>query len=228
MFKFFFMIILLPLSSYGSSLKSLNHQTQPFSLPSLSFKIDALEPAIDAKTMEVHHGKHHQGYIHNLNKALEAKTDKISLYELLANTSKHPLSVRNNAGGHWNHSFFWTLLKSPHDKSKMSNALKKAIVKQFKSVENFKEEFTSHALGLFGSGWVWLIKDKNGRLQITTTQNQDNPLMDVASTKGTPILGLDVWEHAYYLSYQNRRSEYINKFWDIVDWTQVSNYFKEK
>jgi Fe-Mn family superoxide dismutase len=192
-----------------------------FQLPQLPYAYDALEPIIDARTMEIHHTKHHQAYVDNLNKAI-AGTDaeSLSLEQICGFVSTHSMAVRNNAGGHRNHSFFWTLL-TPVGSSKMSAALEKRFIETFGSVEEFKVQFGQAALSRFGSGRAWLVKTPDGKLVITSTPNQDNPLMDLAEVKGTPLLGLDVREHAYYLNYQNRRAEYVEKFWDIVNWDVV-------
>ncbi|MCC7004462.1 superoxide dismutase [Candidatus Nomurabacteria bacterium] len=194
-----------------------------FELPKLKYEYTALEPHIDAKTMEIHHTKHHQGYIDKLNKAIAgSQWDGKSLEEILANVSKLDRGLRNNAGGHWNHSFFWEIL-SP-EKSEPTSELLSAIEKDFGSFEEFKNKFTESASTLFGSGWVWLIKQGDS-LKIIQTPLQDNPLMDDAREKGTPILGLDVWEHAYYLKYQNKRPDYINAFWNVVDWGKVTELY---
>ena len=189
-----------------------------FELPKLKYSYDALEPRIDAKTMEIHHTKHHQAYIDNLNKALPENTK--SLEEILENVSTYPVAVRNNAGGHWNHSFFWEIM-SPNAGGEPTGELAEEINKSFGSFEKFKEEFENAAKTRFGSGWAWLVKNSDG-LKICSTPNQDNPLMDLAEVKGTPLLGLDVWEHAYYLKYQNKRADYIAAFWNVVDWAVVS------
>ena len=196
-----------------------------FTLPALPFAPAALEPHIDAKTMEIHHGKHHQAYITNLNNAVAATPalQGQSLEDLLATISQHAPVVRNNAGGHWNHSFFWNLL-SPTPTTP-SAALSDAIASTFGSLEAFKEAFEKEGLARFGSGWVWLVKTPEGKLVITSTPNQDNPLMDSAPVKGTPILGNDVWEHAYYLHYQNRRADYLKAFWNVLNWHQASAHF---
>jgi Fe-Mn family superoxide dismutase len=196
-----------------------------FELPALPYASDALEPHFDKATMEIHHGKHHNAYVTNLNKALEG-TDQAnkSIEEILKNISKAAPAVRNNGGGHYNHSLFWKIL-SPKGGGKPTGDLGAAIDKKFGSFEKFKEEFSNAGATRFGSGWAWLIVN-NGNLEVCSTPNQDNPLMDVAEKKGTPILGLDVWEHAYYLKYQNRRPDYIAAFWNVVDWEAVSERFK--
>lgn len=200
-----------------------------FELPKLKYSYDALEPHIDAQTMEIHHTKHHQGYIDKLNKAVSGtEWEGKSIEEILANVSKLDRGVRNNAGGHWNHSFFWNIL-SP-EKSEPMGELLTAIEKDFGSFEEFKNKFTESATTLFGSGWVWLIV-QDGNLKIVQTPLQDNPLMDLpaqagdAKECGTPILGLDVWEHAYYLKYQNKRPDYINAFWEVVDWKKATEIY---
>jgi Fe-Mn family superoxide dismutase len=201
-----------------------------FELPKLRYLYDALEPHIDAKTMEIHHTKHHQTYIDKLNKAIEGTewADK-SLEEILANVSKLERLVRNNAGGHWNHSFFWEII-GPNGGAPEGDLLE-AINKSFGSFEEFKNKFTESATTLFGSGWVWLVV-QDGALKIIQTPLQDNPLMDLpaqagdAKEKGVPILGLDVWEHAYYLKYQNRRAEYVTAFWNVINWEEVDKRFK--
>jgi Fe-Mn family superoxide dismutase len=194
----------------------------PFTLPGLPYDASALSAAIDEQTMNLHHGKHHRAFVDNLNKAAasDPALGKKSVEEILASVSAYPASVRNNAGGHWNHSFFWTIM-SP-EKTEPSPALAKAISSTFGSMEAFKKKFEEAGMKQFGSGWVWLIVDDKGALQITTTPNQDNPLMNDAPVRGTPILGNDLWEHAYYLRYNNRRAEYLSKWWDVVNWTKVS------
>ena len=196
-----------------------------FTLPALPYAFNALEPHIDARTMEIHHGKHHNTYVTNLNNAI-AGTDaeKLSIEEICKNISKYPAAVRNNGGGHYNHSLFWTLL-GPNGGGAPSGAVADAIKSAFGSFDEFKTKFAAAATGRFGLGWAWLIVDAGGKLQITSTPNQDNPLMDVAEGRGTPILGLDVWEHAYYLNYQNRRPDYITAFWNIVNWDEVAKRF---
>jgi Fe-Mn family superoxide dismutase len=193
-----------------------------FTLPALPYAFNALEPHIDARTMEIHHGKHHNAYVTNLNSAIAGKPEEnLSIEEICKSVSKYPAAVRNNGGGHFNHSLFWTLL-SPSGGGAPSGAVADAIKGAFGSFDEFKTKFTAAATGRFGSGWAWLIVDASGKLQITSTPNQDNPLMDVAEGRGTPVLGLDVWEHAYYLNYQNRRPDYIAAFWNIVNWNEVA------
>jgi Fe-Mn family superoxide dismutase len=195
-----------------------------FALPPLGFNYDALEPFIDRQTMEVHYSKHHQAYVNKLNEA-KAKVKDLNnktLNEVLANINNIPkdlqVAIRNNAGGHYNHSLFWTLLKT---NSTPSEKLVKLINKNFESLENFKTLFANAAMGIFGSGWVWLIK-QDGKLKIITTPNQDNPLMTgISKDLGTPIIALDIWEHAYYLKYQNKRAEYITAFWSVLNWEKV-------
>ncbi len=196
-----------------------------FELPKLSYSYDALEPHIDAKTMEIHHTKHHAAYINNANAALEGTADaNTSVEDLLANISKQSVAVRNNAGGHYNHNLFWEVI-GPNAGGTPSGDLLEAINASFGSFDSFKEEFAKAAATRFGSGWAWLVKTDDGKLAVTSTPNQDNPLMDVAEVKGTPILGLDVWEHAYYLNYQNRRPDYIAAFWNVVNWDAVAAKF---
>ncbi len=198
-----------------------------FELPSLPYAFEALEPHIDARTMEIHHGKHHQAYVNNLNNALEDNADAAgkSLEDILASMSKFPMAVRNNGGGHWNHSLFWQLL-SPTGGGLPSGKLADAITASFSSFDAFKEQFNTAATTRFGSGWAWLVLHGD-KLVVTSTANQDNPLMDIAEVKGTPILALDVWEHAYYLHYQNRRPDYIGAFWNVVNWEKASALFEE-
>ena len=196
-----------------------------FELPALPYAHNALEPHIDARTMEIHHGKHHQAYVNNLNNAVKGNAaDGIELSELVHNISKYSPAIRNNGGGHWNHSFFWGIM-GPNAGGQPTGALMDAIVASFGSFDAMKEQFNSAATTRFGSGWAWLIVHDH-KLAITSTPNQDNPLMDVAEVKGTPILGLDVWEHAYYLHYQNRRPDYIGAFWNVVNWSAVNAHFE--
>jgi Fe-Mn family superoxide dismutase len=195
-----------------------------FELPKLAYEYTALEPHIDAKTMEIHHSKHHNAYVTNLNNAI-AGTDaeKLSIEEICKNISKYPVAVRNNGGGHFNHSMFWTIL-APNAGGAPTGEIADAIIASFGSFDKMKEEFNKAATTRFGSGWAWLVKH-DGKLVITSTPNQDNPLMDIAEVKGTPILGLDVWEHAYYLHYQNRRPDYINAFFNVINWDAVAKKY---
>ena len=196
-----------------------------FTLPALPYAFDALEPHIDIQTMQIHHGKHHQAYVDNLNKAIAGtEHENKTLEQLIANAGKISPAVRNNGGGHWNHSFFWQIL-SANAGGKPSGALADAINSSFGSFEGFQEKFNTAGTSRFGSGWAWLII-KDDKLEITSTPNQDNPLMDVAETKGKPILGVDVWEHAYYLKYQNRRPDYLKAVWNVINWKKVEEHFK--
>jgi Fe-Mn family superoxide dismutase len=196
-----------------------------FTLPPLPYAHDALEPHIDAQTMQIHHGKHHQAYVDNLNKAIAGtEHENKSLEELVANASKISPAVRNNGGGHWNHSFFWEIL-GPNGGGQPTGKLSEAINAGFGSLDGLKEKVNAAGTTRFGSGWAWLVV-KDGKLEVTSTPNQDNPLMDVAEVKGTPVLGIDVWEHAYYLKYQNRRPEYLAAFWSAVNWTKVAERFE--
>jgi len=198
-----------------------------FTLPQLPYSFNALEPHIDAKTMEIHHGKHHQAYVTNLNNAIaNSDAEKLSIEELCKNISKYPAPVRNNGGGHYNHSLFWTLMKQ-NGGGNPAGALGEAINAAFGSFDEFKTKFAAAGTGRFGSGWAWLIVGADKKLAITSTPNQDNPLMDVAEVKGSPVLGLDVWEHAYYLNYQNRRPDYITAWWNVINWDEVSKRFSE-
>lgn len=224
--KIMLFLVLVPMTSFAFSLKSLNSQKAPFELPKLAYPTDALVPVIDQQTMEIHHGRHHKAFTDNLNAALDDQMKKASLLEILQNVSKHPTAVRNNAGGYWNHSFFWGHLRAESRPTKMSEDLEKAIVSSFGSVDEFKAEFEKQATRLFGSGWVWLIKAEDGKLKVVSTPNQDNPLMDVSPERGMPILSLDVWEHAYYLAYQNKRADYVKNFWRVVNWEQVARNFR--
>lgn len=197
-----------------------------FELPKLSYAYEALEPNIDARTMEIHHSKHHQAYINNLNAALTGSADEgKSIEQLMANISKQPMAVRNNGGGHYNHSLFWEIM-GPNAGGNPTGELADAINQAFGSFDKFKEDFAKAGATRFGSGWAWLVKH-DGKLVVTSTPNQDNPLMDIADVKGMPILGLDVWEHAYYLNYQNRRPDYITAWWNTVNWNVVADRFKK-
>ena len=198
-----------------------------FQLPSLPYAFNALEPHIDARTMEIHHGKHHQAYVNNLNAAI-AGTDaeKLTIEQICVNISKYSTAVRNNGGGHYNHSLFWTIM-APNAGGNPSGKLAEAINSAFGSFDDFKTKFNQAAATRFGSGWAWLIKNAAGKLEVCSTPNQDNPLMDIAEVKGSPLLGLDVWEHAYYLHYQNRRPDYCNAFWNVVNWNEVAKRFEK-
>ncbi len=197
-------------------------EVAPFKQADLPYDFGALEPYFDAQTMEIHYTKHHAAYISNLNKGLEGTelADK-TLEELLQTAGTVATGIRNNAGGHWNHRFFWELL-APGKGGEPTGKVADAINAQFGSFDTFKEEFSKAGLGRFGSGWAWLVAD-NGTLSIGSTPNQDNPLMDISDLKGTPVLGLDVWEHAYYLKYQNKRGEFIDAFWNVVNWDKVAS-----
>ena len=192
-----------------------------FTLPKLPYDYTALEPNIDAMTMEIHYSKHHQAYVTNLNKATEGKPEEsMSIEDICKNISKYPMAVRNNGGGHFNHSLFWTIMK-PNGGGEPSGKLGEAINAAFGSFADFKTKFAETGATRFGSGWAWLCVS-GGKLAVCSTPNQDNPLMDISECKGTPILGMDVWEHAYYLKYQNRRPDYIAAFWNVVNWDEVS------
>lgn len=198
----------------------------PFKLPDLPYAFNALEPHIDARTMEIHHGKHHNAYVTNLNNAVAGKPEEsLSIEEICKSISKYPVAVRNNGGGHYNHSLFWTIM-APNAGGAPSGELADAINAAFGNFDEFKTKFAAAGAGRFGSGWAWLMVGSDKKLQITSTPNQDNPLMDVAEVKGTPILGLDVWEHAYYLNYQNRRPDYISAWWNVVNWDEVAKLYK--
>ncbi|HWB63922.1 MAG TPA: superoxide dismutase [Chitinophagales bacterium] len=195
-----------------------------FTLPELPYAFNALEPHVDARTMEIHHGKHHAAYVNNLNAAIKGtEWETKSLEEILANVSKISPAVRNNGGGHWNHSMFWQIM-APNAGGEPTGALADAINGAFGGFDKFKEEFTKAATTRFGSGWAWLVVS-GGKLVVTSSPNQDNPLMDLAEVKGTPVLGLDVWEHAYYLNYQNRRPDYIGAFYNVINWNEVAKRF---
>ena len=194
-----------------------------FTLPPLPYAFDALEPHIDAQTMQIHHDKHHQAYVDNLNKAIAGtEHENKSLEELIASAGKISPAVRNNGGGHWNHSFFWEILVKGGGQP--SGKLADAINQTFGSLDALKEKVNTAGATRFGSGWAWLLV-KDGKLEVSSTPNQDNPLMDVAEVKGKPILGIDVWEHAYYLKYQNRRPEYLTNIWNVINWNKVTEHF---
>jgi len=223
------------LNSIEQVTETLFSEEELFVLPKLPYAYNAMEPFIDAKTMEIHYLKHHQGYVDKLNgapksdkKQIDFKVDDAAKCRNI--DDKTSTLVRNNLGGHYNHSLFWTLLKSNPEKkpNAPTGKLAEAMTKNFKFFEEFQKEFSDKATKIFGSGWCWLIVDSNGDLKITTTSNQDNPLMKVASEHGTPVLALDVWEHAYYLKYQNRRAEYIQNWWALVNWDKAEQLFTQK
>jgi len=193
----------------------------PFTLPALPYEFKALEPHIDAMTMEIHYTKHHKTYVDKLNEAVNAgKLEGMTLEKLFEKVSAQTAAIRNHGGGHYNHSMFWTLMKA-NGGGAPTGAVADAIKSTFGSFDEFKNKFNAAALGRFGSGWAWLVS-KNGKLEIGSTPNQDNPLMDVSDLKGFPVLGLDVWEHAYYLKYQNKRGDYINAWWNVINWDEVN------
>lgn len=195
------------------------------SLPALPYSFDALEPHIDATTMEIHHDRHHAGYVNNLNAAIEG-TDaaNLSLEDLMKNISKYPAGVRNNGGGAYNHGLFWTVLTP--NKTAPQGKLLEAINSAFGSVDKLKEDLNKAAATRFGSGWGWIIVNSEGKLAVCSTPNQDNPLMDIAEVKGTPVFGVDVWEHAYYLKYQNKRPDYLSSVWEIINWDEVAKRYE--
>jgi Fe-Mn family superoxide dismutase len=198
-----------------------------FELPALHYATDALEPHIDKTTMEIHHDKHHQAYVTNLNKALEGKPEATSsIEEIVKHISKFPPAVRNNGGGHYNHSLFWNIL-GPNKGGEPTGDLAKAINETFGSFADLKTKLQEAGATRFGSGWAWLSVGADKKLQVSSTPNQDNPLMDIAEVKGTPILGIDVWEHAYYLKYQNKRPDYLAAIWNVVNWDAVAELFKK-
>ena len=196
-----------------------------FTQKALPYAYNALEPFVDAQTMEIHYSKHHAAYVKNLNTALAGTADeKLSLNEIFAKISTMPAAVRNNGGGHYNHELFWSVL-TPEKNTKMSAELEKAVIETFGSFDVLKEKLNAAGASRFGSGWAWLVVTKEGKLVVSSTQNQDNPLMDIAEVKGTPIFGIDVWEHAYYLHYQNRRPDYMEAFFNVINWTEVAKRF---
>jgi len=198
-----------------------------FELPALHYATDALEPHIDKTTMEIHHDKHHQAYVTNLNKALEGKPEaSSSIEEIVKHISKFPPAVRNNGGGHYNHSLFWNIL-GPNKGGEPTGDLAKAINETFGSFADLKTKLQEAGATRFGSGWAWLSVGADKKLQVSSTPNQDNPLMDIAEVKGTPILGIDVWEHAYYLKYQNKRPDYLAAIWNVVNWDAVAELYKK-
>ena len=217
----------LPVIVTAQTDKTLSTKAIDLVFPELPYAYNALEPVIDAKTMEIHYSKHHKAYYNNFIAAIkETPTANLDLKAIFAGISKQPAAVRNNGGGFYNHNLFWENMTAA--KTAPSAALKAAIEKDFGSVDKFKEEFAGAAKKQFGSGWAWLVLGKDGKLFVSSTPNQDNPLMDVVEKKGTPLLCIDVWEHAYYLKYQNLRAEYVDNFWNIVNWDVVSKRFEKK
>jgi len=197
-----------------------------FKLPDLSYDYNALEPYIDARTMEIHHSKHHAGYTNNLNNAIAGTSlEGKSIEEILSSVSDHAVAIRNNGGGFYNHNLYWAVM-GPNGGGEPTGDLASAIANTFGSFDEFKSQFSTAAATRFGSGWAWLVRKSDGSLAVTSTPNQDNPVMDIAEVKGTPILGIDVWEHAYYLKYQNRRPEYIEAFWNVINWEEVAKRFR--
>jgi Fe-Mn family superoxide dismutase len=223
--------LLKPIKIFSKSSKiSINERSinpmAKFELPPLPYSYDALEPYIDAMTMEIHWSKHHGAYVNNLNNAIaNTEMEKLSLEDLLTNVSKYPVAVRNNGGGHYNHSMFWQIM-TKNGGGEPKGELKAAIEKTFGNYDNFKAKLSEAAMTRFGSGWAWLVYNK-GNLLIGSTPNQDNPLMDVSELKGYPILGIDVWEHAYYLKYQNRRNEYVANWFNVINWDAVTERYLE-
>ena len=212
--------------AFGAAAQAAD-KAAPFTLPALPYASNALEPAVDSETMEIHHGRHHKTYVDNLNGKVADYPDlaKMEIEEILAKVSTYDAAVRNNAGGHFNHSLFWTVMAPEGKGGEPDAALAKRIEQDFKSREAMVEQFNAAATKNFGSGWTWLVRRDDGALAIVNTPNQDNPLMDVAQEKGTPILGLDTWEHAYYLKYQNKRPDYIKAWWTVVNWDEVSKRY---
>lgn len=203
-----------------------SHAQSTFQLPQLEYAYDALEPFIDAETMQIHHSKHHQGYVNNLNKALEGtSTVTLTLEDLLKDISNYSMATRNNAGGHYNHTLFWTIL-TPKKNTQPTDKLLESINKHFGSLDSLKTLINKEAANRFGSGWVWLSVDKDNKLFVSSTANQDNPLMNTAEKQGRPILGFDVWEHAYYLKYQNKRGDYLSAIWNVLNWEEVSRRYE--
>jgi len=221
--------LLTSLSSATLLLMSLNAFAAPFTQAPLPYAAEALAPAIDAKTMEIHYGRHHLAYINNLNAQVETFPElaTLTLEQMMAKMSTFNAAVRNNGGGHYNHQLFWELMAPNGQGGSPSSALKAAIERDFGSLDAMKTAFNQAAATRFGSGWAWVIVNKDGKLQITSTANQDNPLMDVVTERGQPILALDVWEHAYYLNYQNRRGDYSQAWWQLVNWNKVNQLFEQ-
>ncbi len=213
-----------------TNLKASPISNTQFVIPILPYGYDALEPFIDKQTMEIHYSKHHQGYVDKLNKILmEKNMGNVTLTGLLKEISKYETPIRNNAGGHYNHTFFWEMLKPPTTViTSPSGKLIEAINSTWNSFDEFKIKFSDAGKSVFGSGWVWLIINKNEKLEIGTTPNQDNPIMDLSPLQGIPIIGLDLWEHAYYLKHQNKRIDYINNWWNVINWELAEKHFDKK
>ena len=197
----------------------------PFELPKLSYEYQALEPVIDAQTMEIHHSKHHQAYVDNLSKAIEGTELEGLTIEEVCKRGTDKAAVRNNGGGHYNHSLFWEILTPGGTNEPVGNV--KQAIENFGGFEKFKQEFSDAAKTRFGSGWAWLCKMQDGSVKVCSTPNQDNPLMPVSECQGTPVLGIDVWEHAYYLKYQNKRPDYVASFFDVINWDKVEELFNK-
>ncbi len=198
-----------------------------FELPKLTYEYAALEPHIDARTMEIHHSKHHNAYVTNLNAAIAgSEAEALSIEDICKHISKYPMAVRNNGGGHFNHSLFWSVM-GPDKGGQPTGKLMEAINNELGGWDKFKEDFNKAGTTRFGSGWAWLSVDKSGKLFVSSTPNQDNPLMDVVEEKGTPIFGIDVWEHAYYLKYQNKRADYLTAIWNVTNWKEISRRYEE-
>lgn len=221
------LFIFSSLISFSSiaGLKELVELKSPFDLASLPYPANSLEPFIDQETMTIHHDFHHANYVKTLNENLKEKG--VSLKDIFKSVSQKTDKVRNNAGGHWNHTFFWQILSKEPSQNTMPSKLKKEIEKKFGSVKKFKAEFENKGKEQFGSGWVWLIRNSKGELEITSTPNQDNPLMDDVVIRGIPLLGADVWEHAYYLKFRSERAKYLESFWNVVSWKRVHEYSEE-
>ncbi len=218
----------MPLASCAQTPDAAAQATAAFELPALPYAFDALEPAIDTETMTIHHGRHHKAYVDNLNAAVAADPalQGMTLEQMMAGISKLPASVRNNGGGHWNHSLFWKIMAPAGQGGAPSPELAAAIDRDFGSLDALKAAMNKAATSRFGAGWAWLIV-RDGKLEVTSTPNQDNPLMDVAEVQGAPILAVDVWEHAYYLKYQNKRADYLTAWWSVVNWNEVNRLYKD-
>lgn len=228
--QLFFLAGLIVLSANaGAGARGIDRMAPPFTLPDLPYAADALAPVIDAETMRVHHDRHHQAYVTALNEQIARRPDLAGadLASILGQVSRLEPAVRNNAGGHYNHSLFWTMMAPPGQGGRPAAALQARIERDFGSFDAFVATFEASAKGVFGSGWAWLVLKPDGTLAVTSTANQDNPLMDVAPVRGIPLLALDVWEHAYYLAYQNRRPDYISTWWKVVNWKEVSRRYAE-